>query len=95
MSSLNPMPLVASGLDVWVATSRRYQSLSTVILGDDETALVIDPNWDDDELASIPAELAAMGVSCGMGLSTHMHYDQSPRRAPQVAEPSLACDRGR
>lgn len=75
MSTDSPLPLVASGLDVWVATSRRYQSLSTVIRGDDNTALVIDPNWDDDELASIPAELVALNISCGLGLATHMHYD--------------------
>jgi glyoxylase-like metal-dependent hydrolase (beta-lactamase superfamily II) len=71
----NPMTAVSVGSDVWVATSRRYQSLSTVIRGDDGSALVIDPNWDADELASVPAELELLGLSCGAGLATHMHYD--------------------
>ena len=69
------MPLVATSSDIWIGTSRRYQSISTVIRGDDGTALVIDPNWDADELAAVPAELLALGIPCGLGLATHQHYD--------------------
>jgi glyoxylase-like metal-dependent hydrolase (beta-lactamase superfamily II) len=60
---------------VWVAHSRRYATTSTVILDGHGGALVIDPAWDADELAAIPADLAALGVRCIGGLSTHMHYD--------------------
>jgi len=60
---------------VWVAHSRRYDTTSTVILDGHGGALVIDPAWDADELAAIPADLAALGVRCAAGLSTHVHYD--------------------
>lgn len=60
---------------VWVAHSRRYDTTSTVILDGHGGALVIDPAWDADELAAIPADLAALGVRAVAGLATHMHYD--------------------
>ena len=60
---------------VWVAHSRRYATTSTVILDGHGGALVIDPAWDADELAAIPADLAALGVRAVAGLATHMHYD--------------------
>jgi len=60
---------------VYVATSRRYVTNSTVILDGHGGALVIDPSWDADELAAIPADLRALGVTCVAGLATHMHYD--------------------
>lgn len=60
---------------VWVAHSRRYDTTSTVILDGGGGALVIDPAWDADELAAIPADLAQLGVRCVAGLSTHEHYD--------------------
>ncbi len=59
----------------WVAHSRRYDTTSTVILDGHGGALVIDPAWDADELAAIPADLATLGVRCVAGLSTHVHYD--------------------
>jgi glyoxylase-like metal-dependent hydrolase (beta-lactamase superfamily II) len=70
-----PERLVEVAPGVWVATSRRYDTTSTVLVGDDGTALVVDPAWDPDELAGIPADLAALGVTCGAGLATHLHYD--------------------
>ena len=60
---------------VYVATSRRYVTNSTVILDGHGGALVIDPSWDADELAAIPQDLRELGVTCVAGLSTHMHYD--------------------
>jgi glyoxylase-like metal-dependent hydrolase (beta-lactamase superfamily II) len=60
---------------VFVAQSRRYATTSTVILDGHGGALVIDPAWDADELAAIPADLARLGVRAVAGLSTHMHYD--------------------
>lgn len=67
--------LVEVTTGVWVAQSRRYDTNSTVLLDGHGGALVIDPAWDPDELAAIPADLAALGVRCVAGLSTHVHYD--------------------
>ncbi len=60
---------------VWVATSRRYATTSTVLLDGQGGALVVDPAWDADELAAIPADLRALGVGCVAGVATHEHYD--------------------
>ena len=60
---------------VWVARSRRYASATTVLLDGHGGALVVDPNWDADELAAIPQDLADLGVTCVAGLATHLHYD--------------------
>lgn len=60
---------------VWVATSRRYSTTSTVLLDGRGGAVVIDPAWDPDELEAIPADLAELGVSCVAGMATHEHYD--------------------
>jgi len=73
MSSL--IRLVPVTDHVYVATSRRYVTNSTVILDGHGGALVIDPAWDADELAAIPQDLRELGVTCVAGLSTHMHYD--------------------
>jgi glyoxylase-like metal-dependent hydrolase (beta-lactamase superfamily II) len=67
--------LVEHAPGVWVATSRRYATTSTVLLDGDEGAIVIDPAWDPDELEAIPADLASLGVRCVAGLATHEHYD--------------------
>jgi glyoxylase-like metal-dependent hydrolase (beta-lactamase superfamily II) len=64
---------VATG--VWVATSRRYATTSTVLLDGHGGAVVIDPAWDPDELAAIPADLIELGVRCVAGVATHEHYD--------------------
>ncbi len=61
--------------EVYVAHSRRWAETSTVILDGHGGALVIDPAFDADELAAVPADLAALGVRCVAGLATHMHYD--------------------
>jgi glyoxylase-like metal-dependent hydrolase (beta-lactamase superfamily II) len=73
MSSL--IRLVRVTDEIYVATSRRYVTNSTVILDGYGGALVIDPSWDADELAAIPEDLRTLGVRCVAGLSTHMHYD--------------------
>jgi glyoxylase-like metal-dependent hydrolase (beta-lactamase superfamily II) len=60
---------------VWVATSRRYATTSTVVVGRDGSALVVDPAWDADELAGLASDVATIGASCAVGLATHVHYD--------------------
>ena len=60
---------------VLVATSRRYATTSTVLLDGEGGAVVVDPAWDPDELAAIPADLSALGVNCVAGIATHEHYD--------------------
>jgi len=70
---------------VRVMTSRRYLTTSTVVLGGGE-ALVVDPNWDPDELSGVAAAVAAAGVTCAAGLATHEHYDHVlwPAELPDV-----------
>lgn len=70
-----PTRLVEVAPRTWVATSRRYATTSTVLLDGHGGALVVDPAWDPDELAAIPADLAQLGVTCVAGLATHEHYD--------------------
>jgi glyoxylase-like metal-dependent hydrolase (beta-lactamase superfamily II) len=60
---------------VWVATSRRYATTSTVLLDGAGGAVVVDPAWDPDELAAIPADLTELGIQCVAGVATHEHYD--------------------
>lgn len=60
---------------VLMATSRRYATTSTVLVDGSGGAVVIDPNWDPDELAAIPADLADLNLRCVAGVATHEHYD--------------------
>jgi glyoxylase-like metal-dependent hydrolase (beta-lactamase superfamily II) len=60
---------------VWVARSRCYAQISTVLLDGHGGAIVVDPAFYADELAAIPADLEAMGVRVVAGISTHRHYD--------------------
>ena len=60
---------------VWVATSRRYSTTSTVLLDGRGGAVVVDPAWDPDELEAIPAGLVDLSVRCVAGVATHEHYD--------------------
>lgn len=59
---------------VVVMTSRRYATTSTLIVGDGQ-ALVVDPAWDADELASVANVVAAEGATCTLAFATHEHYD--------------------
>lgn len=89
---------------VWVATSRRYATTSTILLDGSGGAIAVDPNWDPDELAAIPADLASLGVVCVGGVSTHEHYDHVmwhpelgsvPRWASPRAVQAMEADRER
>jgi glyoxylase-like metal-dependent hydrolase (beta-lactamase superfamily II) len=70
-----PQRLVQLADGVHLATSRRYVTNSTVLLDGAGGALVVDPAWDADELAAIPADLASLGLRAVAGLATHVHYD--------------------
>lgn len=59
---------------IYVATSRRYATTSSIVVGSGD-ALLVDPAWDADELAGLADNLASLGVMCGAGFSTHVHYD--------------------
>lgn len=63
------------GRGVWIATSRKYVTNTTVILDGTGGALIIDPSWDEDELAAIPSDLRELKVGATSGLATHWHYD--------------------
>jgi glyoxylase-like metal-dependent hydrolase (beta-lactamase superfamily II) len=67
--------LTAVAPSVWVAGARRYATTSTVVVGPDGEALVVDPAWDADELAGLAAALSELEVTCVAGLATHLHYD--------------------
>jgi glyoxylase-like metal-dependent hydrolase (beta-lactamase superfamily II) len=60
---------------VWLATSRRYRTTSTVVTGPDRTALLVDPAWTPDDLEGIAADLAVLRLRLVGALSTHGHYD--------------------
>src|SRR3954454_21452346 len=60
--------------DVWVATSRKYSTTSTVIVSGGH-ALVVDPAWEPDEITGLATELAGRGLQVTAGFSTHAHHD--------------------
>jgi glyoxylase-like metal-dependent hydrolase (beta-lactamase superfamily II) len=60
---------------VLVATSRRWRTTTTVVVGPGRTALLVDPAWTPDELAGLAVELRALRLRVVAGLSTHGHYD--------------------
>lgn len=89
---------------VLVATARKYATASTVVLAANGTgeALVVDPSWDEDELADLAADVADLGARCAGGLATHAHYDHLlwhpalgdvPRWASPGTAARLAADR--
>lgn len=89
---------------VLMTTSRRYATTSTVLVDGHGGAIVIDPNWDPDELAAIPADLTDLGLACVAGVATHEHYDHvlwhpdlgdPPRWASARTVDDLATDRAR
>jgi glyoxylase-like metal-dependent hydrolase (beta-lactamase superfamily II) len=63
---------VAAG--VYVATSRLMATTSTVLAAGGE-ALLVDPAWQADELASLAGELSARELRVVAGFATHAHHD--------------------
>jgi hydroxyacylglutathione hydrolase len=79
---------------VLVATSRRDLTCSTVLVHAD-TALLVDPAWDPDELDSLAAWIAAAGLTVAGGFATHAHHDHvlwhpDFGSAPRWASPTAA-----
>jgi glyoxylase-like metal-dependent hydrolase (beta-lactamase superfamily II) len=66
------LSLVTDG--VWVATSRKDSTTSTVIVSAGH-ALVVDPAWEPDEITGLAAELAGRNLEVTAGFSTHAHHD--------------------
>ncbi len=66
--------LVDDGVTIGVATSRREQTTSTVVISGG-AALLVDPAWDPDELAWIADDLGAAGIVITAGFATHAHHD--------------------
>lgn len=64
---------VAAG--VWVTQSRLYRTTSTVIVGPDGDALVVDPAVTAADLESLAAQIHAHGWRIRAGFSTHPHWD--------------------
>lgn len=60
--------------DVWVATSRRDVTTSTVVVSG-ANALVVDPAWEADEIAGLARELTHRDLQVTSGFSTHAHHD--------------------
>lgn len=59
---------------VYVATSRRYVTTSTLVVHGREV-LLVDPAWDPDELDQLADLLATRGWTVTAGIATHAHHD--------------------
>ncbi|MCW2750720.1 MAG: Zn-dependent hydrolase [Aeromicrobium sp.] len=59
---------------VWVATSRKDTTTSTVVISG-AYALLVDPAWEADEITGLAGELTARGLIVTSGFSTHAHHD--------------------
>ena len=92
MTELLRLTEVAPG--VWVAHSRRYDTTSTVLLDGKGGALVIDPSWDADELAAIPADLASLGVRCVAPYTCTSPTKHGPYSQPGGVPTSVSCGGG-
>jgi glyoxylase-like metal-dependent hydrolase (beta-lactamase superfamily II) len=60
---------------VWVATSRRELTTSTVVVDPSGAGVVVDPAWEPDELDDLAAVVRDRGWRVGFGLATHAHHD--------------------
>ncbi len=68
-----PLTEIAPG--VLVATSERFTTTTTVVVGHDGGALVIDPAVTMPDLHLLAAELAAAALRPVAGFATHPHWD--------------------
>jgi glyoxylase-like metal-dependent hydrolase (beta-lactamase superfamily II) len=86
---------------VWLATSRREFTTSTLVVHGDEV-LLVDPAWEPDELERIAEFLANRGLRVTAGFATHAHHDHllwhpgfgaAPRWASAQTQAIAARDR--
>lgn len=68
------MPFTRVTDDVFVTTSRKMSTTSTLFAAEGRGVLV-DPAWLPDELAAIADELEERGIRVTSGFSTHPHHD--------------------
>lgn len=64
---------VAPGL--WTATAEIWTSLTTVVVADDGSCLVVDPGITVAEVAGLAHAIRSRGWSVAAGFSTHPHWD--------------------
>lgn len=60
---------------VWTATADIWTSLTTVIVADDGSCLVVDPGITVAEIAGLARTIHTRGWSVTAGFSTHPHWD--------------------
>ncbi|MDD9206945.1 MBL fold metallo-hydrolase, partial [Georgenia sp. 10Sc9-8] len=60
---------------VWVAVADRWSTISTVVVGEDGTALLVDPALTTAEVAGLADAVAARGWRVAAGFATHPHVD--------------------
>lgn len=60
---------------IYVATSAKYTTTTTVIGRPDRTCLVVDPAWTPPELDALVADLADLDLVVAAGFATHAHQD--------------------
>jgi len=78
-----PLTEVAPG--VWTATAEIWTSLTTVVVADDGSCLVVDPGITVADLAGLARALDERGWSVAAGFATHAHWDHvlwSPALGP-------------
>jgi len=60
---------------VWTMTAQPWSSLTTLVVADDGTCLIIDPNIWPADLAALVREVTLHGWTPTAGFSTHPHWD--------------------
>lgn len=77
-----PGALTAVGRGVWTATAEIWTSLTTVVVAEDGSCLVVDPGITVAEIAGVARAIDDHGWTVTAGFSTHPHWDHvlwSPR----------------
>ena len=67
-------PVIEVARDVFVLTSSKYDTTSTIVRRD-TGALLIDPAWTTDELDDIATWLSEQHCTVTAGFATHAHHD--------------------
>src|SRR5665647_248645 len=60
---------------VWTATAATWATLTTVVVADDGSCLVVDPGITVQEVAALAAEIGSRGWRSVAGFATHPHWD--------------------